>query len=60
MGSVGLTLRPKASRCSPWLRTNGVNTNGVAAEVMNFDRLGKHVQYAQLTDFGRFYRLVPQ
>ena len=24
-----------------WLRTNGVNTNGTAAKVMNFDRLGK-------------------
>ena len=22
-----------------WLRTNGVNTNGAAAKVMNFDRL---------------------
>ena len=26
-----------------WLRTNGVNTNGAAAKVMNFDRLGKKV-----------------
>ena len=24
----------------PWLRTNGVNTNGAAAKVMSFDRLG--------------------
>ena len=24
-----------------WLRTNGVNTNGAAAKVMNFKRLGK-------------------
>ena len=27
-----------------WLRTNGVNTNGAAAKVMNFDRLGKKVR----------------
>ena len=27
-----------------WLRTNGVNTNGAAAEVMNFDGLGKKVR----------------
>ena len=26
-----------------WLRTNGVNTNGAAAKVVNFDRLGKRV-----------------
>ena len=26
-----------------WLRTNGVNTNGAAAKVMNFDRLGGKV-----------------
>ena len=26
-----------------WLRTNGVNTNGAAAKVVNFDRLGKKV-----------------
>ena len=26
-----------------WLRTNGVNTNGAAAKVMNFDRLGEKV-----------------
>ena len=28
----------------PWLRTNGVNTNGAAAKVMNFDRLEKKVR----------------
>ena len=28
----------------PWLRTNGVNTNGAAAKVMTFDRLGKKVR----------------
>ena len=27
----------------PWLRTNGVNTNGAAAKVMNFDRVGRQV-----------------
>ena len=27
-----------------WLRTNGVSTNGTAAKVMNFDRLGKEVR----------------
>ena len=27
-----------------WLRTNGVNTNGAAATVMNFDRLGKKIR----------------
>ena len=27
-----------------WLRTNGVNTNGATAKVMNFDRLGKKVR----------------
>ena len=28
----------------PWLRTNGVNTNGAAAKVMTFDSLGKKVR----------------
>ena len=27
-----------------WLRTNGVNTNGAAAKVMNLERLGKKVR----------------
>ena len=27
-----------------WLRTNGLNTNGAAAKIMNFDRLGKNVR----------------
>ena len=27
-----------------WLPTNGVSTNGAAAEVMDFDRLGKKVR----------------
>ena len=33
--------RPRAGRRGPWLRTNGVSANGAAAEVMNFDRVGK-------------------
>ena len=52
----GLTVDTAASRTpfgdhplnleqyTTWLRTNGVNTNGAAAEVMNFDRLGKKVR----------------
>ena len=32
----------------PWLRTNGVNTNGAAAKVMTFDRLGKRYALARL------------
>ena len=28
----------------PWLRTDGVNTHGVAAKVMTFDRSGKKVR----------------
>ena len=31
-------------RWTPWLRTNGVSTNGAAAEAMNFDGLGKKVR----------------
>ena len=27
-----------------WLRIDGVSTNGAAAKVMNFDRLGKKVR----------------
>ena len=27
-----------------WLRTNGINTNGAAAKVINFDGLGKMVR----------------
>ena len=30
--------------CAFWLRTNGVKTNGAAAKVMIFDRLGKKVR----------------
>ena len=29
---------------APWLRTDGVNTNGAAAKVTHFDRLGKKVR----------------
>ena len=28
-----------------WLRTNEVDTNGAAAKVMNFDRLGEERKY---------------
>ena len=31
-----------------WLRTNGVNSKGAAAKVMNFDRLGKKYTLALL------------
>ena len=31
-----------------WLRTNGVDTNGAAAKVMNFDRLWKKYALALL------------
>ena len=40
---VGAAVRVVAED-APWLRTNGVNTNGAAAEVMNIDRLGKKVR----------------
>ena len=33
---------PRARR--PWLRTNGVDADGAAANVMNFDRLRKKVR----------------
>ena len=36
-----LVLVPSGVSC---LRTNGVNTNGAAAKVMDFDRLGKKVR----------------
>ena len=32
----------------PWLRTNGVDANGAAAEVRNFDRLRKRYALALL------------
>ena len=36
----GLPLKA-AEEVTPWLRTNGVSTNGAAAEVTSFDRLGE-------------------
>ena len=36
--------RQPGSRGGIWLLTNVVNTNGAAAKVMNFDRLGKKVR----------------
>ena len=30
--------------CPPWLRTNGVSTNGATAKVISFGRLGKKVR----------------
>ena len=33
-----------------WLRTNGVNTNGAAAKVVNFDGLERKRYYTKLTD----------
>ena len=42
----------------PWLRANGVSTNGAAAKVLNFDSVEKGAQNRQtLTDFNRS---VPQ
>ena len=37
------TRPDKTASDASWLRTNGVNTNGAAAKVMNFDRLGTKV-----------------
>ena len=34
-------IREPTAENSPRLRTNGVNTNGAAAKVINFDRLGE-------------------
>ena len=42
-GVVVNTL-PPSSPAAFWLRTNGVNNNGAAAKVTNFDRLGKKVR----------------
>ena len=39
LASASSRKRPACSR--PWLRTNGVSTNGAAAKVMNFDKVGK-------------------
>ena len=43
VGQAPHQLREGLKRAS-WLRTNGVDTNGAAAKVMNFDRLGKKVR----------------
>ena len=37
-------LEPGGSPGSAWLRTNGVSTNGAAAKVMIFDRLGTNAR----------------
>ena len=37
--------RQHEARSMPWSRTNGINTNGVAAKVMILDRLGIKVRY---------------
>ena len=36
--------RRRCQRGTPWLRTNGVNTNSAAAKVLNSDRSGKKVR----------------
>ena len=45
-GPAALRAAPPARRAArrPWLLTNGVNTNGAAAKVMNWDRLEKKVR----------------
>ena len=53
--SLLIANQPRVPR-RPWLWTNGVNTHGVAAKVINFDRLGKKVSTIDrlcqmLTDF---------
>ena len=42
-GAPGRRAAPRGGPSGPWLRTSGVNTNGAAAKVMDFDRLGKKV-----------------
>ena len=37
-------LRSAGGVVAPWLRTNGVHTNGAAAEVIDVDGLGKKVR----------------
>ena len=41
-------LLASPSPAVPWLRTNGVNTDGAAAKVINFDRLRKKYALALL------------
>ena len=43
-----------------WLRTNGVNTNGAAAKVMIFDRLGKKVHPGTFGKIKVGYREYPK
>ena len=45
---MGLLLLSTRKLAVPWLWTNGVNTNGAAAKVMNFVRLGKRYALALL------------
>ena len=37
----GVQVRAERGPDAPWLRKNGVNTNGAAAKVLGFDRLWK-------------------
>ena len=39
--SLAVRMVSPLPSCCLWLRTNGVNTNGAAAKVVNFERLGK-------------------
>ena len=39
--SLAAEMACSKSQGKTWLRTDGVNTNGAAANVMSFDRLGK-------------------
>ena len=41
-------MRPRRQGSLTWLRTNGVNANGAAAKVMNFDRLRKQTLFLRL------------
>ena len=43
-----------------WLRTNGVNTNGVAAKVLKFDRLGNKLCLLSLSGRSRRRRSTPR
>ena len=44
----------------PWLRTNGVNTNGAAAKVRTFDGLGKEVRLGTFGNIQVGKREYPQ
>ena len=43
-----------------WLPTNGVNANGAAAKVANFDRLGKKVRPGTLGNIKVYQREYPK